>query len=395
MKIQLPFQPDEPMHRSPFITLGAVIIYIIAHRLLAQLSVDSFVASALSIVPIILAGLVLGMRGGLLVGLLIALPLNTLLLNLDGSIGWNATVHTTEGATGTVILIAIGIIIGRMHDLQERVKCELAERLQAEEALKAANEELAQARDELEKRVRIRTAELAQANRDLETLLYVISHDLKEPLRAIQNFSRLVNHRYATQLDSKGQDYLQRIDRAAERLYVLFNDIVMLSQAQRMELPSQEVAATTIVQEVLARLEPHIKETAAVIHVSPDLPGLRANRTWAAQAIYNLVSNALKYIGDGAPPEVEIAAYCGPEGTGIAIKDRGPGVPAEHRDRIFQLFQRAVGREVEGTGIGLAIVSQVAQRHGGRAWVQPRPGGGSEFIVTFEPAGPANDVIES
>src|SRR5207247_10956658 len=89
----------------------------------------------------------------------------------------------------------------------------------------------------------------------------------------------------------------------------------------------------------------------------------------------------------GEPPQVEICAYrAGPDepaGQGLVVCDRGPGVPAGYGDRIFQLFQRAVGREVEGTGAGLAIVRQIAERHGGSAWVRPREGGGSEFIITF------------
>jgi signal transduction histidine kinase len=111
------------------------------------------------------------------------------------------------------------------------------------------------------------------------------------------------------------------------------------------------------------------------------------DKTWATQAIYNLIANALKFSREGEAPDVEVAPYR-PEGpgrnaVGIVVRDRGPGIAPEHTERIFQLFQRAVGREVEGTGAGLAIVRQIAERHGGSAWVEPRQGGGSEFIITF------------
>ena len=116
-------------------------------------------------------------------------------------------------------------------------------------------------------------------------------------------------------------------------------------------------------------------------------PRLTVNRTWATQGIYNLLVNALKFRRDGQPPDIEVDGYSAPgeERTpiGIVVRDRGPGVSPEHAERIFQLFQRAVGREIEGTGAGLAIVRQVAERHGGRAWVEPREGGGSQFILTF------------
>jgi signal transduction histidine kinase len=283
----------------------------------------------------------------------------------------------------------------------------LTERERIEQALQQANRELAD-------RVQERTAALAKINaflrveiterqhakeqlqaknRDLETLLYVVSHDLKEPLRAIKNFSGLVHERYAAQLDGKGEDFLRRIVGGSERLERLLDDLLALSRAQRLERPTAEIDAAAVIDETLTRLEAKINETGAKIHVATNLPRLRADKTWATQAVYNLVNNALKFTRDGAVPEVEIGPYdpsnnSDPSdndstGVGLVVRDRGPGVEPEHAERIFQLFQRAVGREVEGTGAGLAIVRQIAERHGGRAWVQPRAGGGSEFFVTF------------
>ena len=232
-----------------------------------------------------------------------------------------------------------------------------------------------------------RTAEIVKKTRDLETLLYVISHDLREPLRSIENFSRLVQDRYAVHLDDKGQDFLRRVVRGVQRMDRLMTDILALSQAQRMEHPAEEIEGETIVREALRQLEDKVKETGTTVRVAKDLPRLQGNRTWETQGVYNLIANAMKFTRNGEAPEVEIATYQptvedGPV-VGIVVRDRGPGVAPEHAKRIFQLFQRAVGREVEGTGAGLAIVRQVAERHGGRAWVQPREGGGSEFILTF------------
>jgi PAS domain S-box-containing protein len=260
------------------------------------------------------------------------------------------------------------------------VVTETTERKRTEEALR-------QAHDQLEARVQERTAEILKKTRDLETLLYVTSHDLREPLRSIENFSRMVHDRYAIHLDDKGRDFLRRVIRGAQRMDQLMTDILVLSRAQRMELPAEEVEGESIVREALRQLEEKIKETGATVQVAKDLPRLQGNRTWATQGVYNLIANALKFTRNGEAPEVEIAPYQptvedGPV-VGIVVRDRGPGVAPEHAERIFQLFQRAVGREVEGTGAGLAIVRQVAERHGGRAWVQPRESGGSEFILTF------------
>ena len=229
---------------------------------------------------------------------------------------------------------------------------------------------------------------ILKKNKDLETLLYVTSHDLKEPLRAIESFSVLIQERYANRLDVKGQDFLRRIVRATQRLDQLLTDILDLSRAQRMDPPVDDIDAEQLVHEVLRRLEKRIKETDARITIRSPLPRLRVNTTWAIQGIYNLVANALKFASAGQAPDIEIAPHSGMdlEGNeliGLVVRDRGPGVAPEQRDRIFELFRRAVGREIEGTGAGLAIVRQVAERHSGRAWVEPREGGGSEFFITF------------
>ena len=229
---------------------------------------------------------------------------------------------------------------------------------------------------------------ILKKNKDLETLLHVTSHDLKEPLRAIESFSVLIQERYVNRLDEKGQDFLRRIVRATQRLAQLLTDILDLSRAQRMDPPVDDIDAEQLVHEVLRRLEKRIKETDARITIRSPLPRLRVNTTWAIQGIYNLVANALKFASAGQAPDIEIAPHSGMdlEGNeliGLVVRDRGPGVAPEQRDRIFELFRRAVGREIEGTGAGLAIVRQVAERHSGRAWVEPREGGGSEFFITF------------
>jgi PAS domain S-box-containing protein len=257
---------------------------------------------------------------------------------------------------------------------------DITERKRAEEALRRAH-------DQLEMRVQERTAEILAKTRDLETLLYVTSHDLREPLRGIENFSHMVHDRYGDRLDDKGRDFLQRIVRGTQRMDQLMTDILTLSRVQRMEGAVEDIQGESIVTEALRRLDDKIKETGATVRVVESLPRWQGNRTWATQGIYNLIANALKFRRNGEVPDVEIAPYhpTVEDGSvvGIVVRDRGPGVAPEHAERIFQLFQRAVGREIEGTGAGLAIVRQVAERHGGRAWVQSREGGGSEFKLTF------------
>lgn len=298
------------------------------------------------------------------------------------------------------LLQAIGSVIGvaienaRLFEQTRKQAAELEQSNKAKDELLIVmarqKEELSRLNAGLECEIAERgraRAEIAAKNRDLETLLYVTSHDLREPLRAIENFSRIINDRYGDRLDDKGQDFLRRVISGAQRLNRLLDDILTLSRSQRIGVPSEEVDGASIVSEALKRLEGKINATQARIHVAKDFQGLRVDKTWATQAVYNLIANALKFTSEGEAPDVEVAPYrpqgSGGNAIGIVVRDRGPGIAPEHAERIFQLFQRAVGRDVEGTGAGLAIVRQIAERHGGSAWVEPRQGGGSEFIITF------------
>jgi PAS domain S-box-containing protein len=239
---------------------------------------------------------------------------------------------------------------------------------------KRAQDEVAAAKLEVESR-----------NKDLETMLHVTSHDLREPLRAIRNFTLILSERYSHQIDDKGKDLLNRVRGGAERLDRLVQDILDVTRARRILPPDDLLAGRLIVADALRVLNSRIADTHAHVHIAGDLPSLRVSLAWGSVAIQNLIANALKFTHQNTPPEIEICPYQSHNNqeAGIMVRDRGIGVPERHAERIFELFQRAVGREVEGTGAGLAIVRQIAERHGGRAWVQPREGGGSDFIITF------------
>ena len=228
--------------------------------------------------------------------------------------------------------------------------------------------------------------EIAQKNKDLETLLYVTSHDLREPLRAIRSFTQLLADRAGDKLNDVEQGYLTRVVDGADRLNKLLEDVLMMSRAQQASEGTQEVDARIIARDVIRQFDVRIAESQGSVEIIGDLPEFRVDPRWLRQSLFNLVGNALKFHSDGEPPQVEIAAY-EPDSdsvAGLVVRDRGPGIAAEHQERVFQLFQRAVGRKVEGTGAGLAIVRQISNRYGGEAWYEPRSGGGSEFTITFQ-----------
>jgi len=224
---------------------------------------------------------------------------------------------------------------------------------------------------------------VSSQNRELQTLLQAISHDLREPLRGIEGFARLLEERSASRLDERGLELLTRVRNASARLRSLVDDLLALSRARHARAPRKPLDLRRLTDEVLTRLGEVIEEKGARVDVIGDFPRPRVDPKWAREAIFNLVSNALKFTRPGRAADIEIEGVESNEQSGLVVRDRGPGVRSRNFERIFQLFQRAHGREIEGTGAGLAIVKAIAECHGGRAWVQPRPGGGSEFFITF------------
>ncbi|MDF1657999.1 MAG: PAS domain-containing sensor histidine kinase [Verrucomicrobiales bacterium] len=226
-------------------------------------------------------------------------------------------------------------------------------------------------------------AKLEQLHDDMGTMLYVLSHDLKEPVRSIVNFSEIIAEDYSESLCETSQEYLKRLHRAGTRLNLLLEDVLQLAKTRSMPEPSDLIELKEIVLDVIEQNNASIEETGASINVEDELPAVIASPQWATQAVHNLVSNALKFSSASGPPHIEIKAFNGRTEAGIIVEDNGPGVPPEISTKIFQLFQRGVDRDVQGTGVGLAIVKQVAERHGGHAWCEPREVEGTRMILTF------------
>lgn len=239
---------------------------------------------------------------------------------------------------------------------------------------------------DITERKRAEEAMRAQA-RELETLLGVASHDLREPLRAMSALAGILQDDYGPRLDDEGRDLLERILRGTQRMEELIDGVALFVRAHRLSQAARAIDGGGAVAEALRRLEPVIARERASVTVTGPFPAVRAEKTWVVEVLYHLIGNALKFTANGQPPIVEVAAFQPsseqePE-VGFIVRDRGAGVAVDSREKIFNLFRRAVGRDVPGIGVGLAIVREVAERHRGRAFVQGREGGGSEFTVTF------------
>jgi len=226
-----------------------------------------------------------------------------------------------------------------------------------------------------------RAAELeAVRSRELETLLTVTTHDLREPLRALSGIASLVRAEHGEKLGVDGCDLLDRLMRGASRMDALIAAVSTIARAQAITRDQPVVDGGVIAREAVRRVSETRADAAGRIAVAASFPRLRANPDWAVQSLVHLLDNALTF-GGGGPVQVDGFALAGGD-VGFRVRDTGAGVPRHLRDEVFGLFKRGVGRGVPGLGLGLAIVRTVAERHGGRAFVEPEIDGTS-FVVTF------------
>ncbi|MBD2464713.1 PAS domain S-box protein [Oscillatoria sp. FACHB-1407] len=235
---------------------------------------------------------------------------------------------------------------------------------------------------------------LEVSNRELQDFASVASHDLQEPLRKIQAFGDRLKAKYAEVLTHEGQDYLQRMQNAANRMQTLINDLLMFSRVTTKAQPFVPVNLTITVQDVLSDLEIQIQQVGAQVNVG-DLPTVDADPLQMRQLFQNLISNALKFHSQ-APPIVQINAQILSTDSNsavsqsthkqcqITVSDNGIGFDEKYLDRIFTVFQRLHSHsEYEGTGVGLAICRRIVERHGGQIQAHSTPGQGATFVVTL------------
>ena len=246
--------------------------------------------------------------------------------------------------------------------------------------------ELRRLNEELETRVRERTMELESANRELNAFGYTLSHDLRAPLRVIEGFSRILQEDYADRLDRSGQDHLAHISHAAQRMNGLIDDTLGLFKVSAGPLNRRPVALGKIARQVadqLSSAEPErdvewLIDEAVVAEGDPGL--LRT-------VMENLIGNAWKYSSKRDRARIEVGAL--PDETGTAsyfVRDNGVGFDIRQADRLFRPFQRLHGEtEFPGTGIGLATVAKIVQRHGGKVWADASPDQGATFHFTLRP----------
>jgi len=229
--------------------------------------------------------------------------------------------------------------------------------------------------------------ELERSNRELQEFAFVASHDLQEPLRKIQAFAERLMVR-SEALDESGRDYLQRMTSAAARMQALIIDLLDYSRVNSRGQPFQRVQLAEVLSEVLEDMESALERTQAQIDYV-QLPTIMGDATQLRQVLQNLISNAVKFQAPGIRPVIRIYTEHEDVATwNLCVADNGIGFDEKYLDRIFNPFQRLHSRQAyAGTGIGLAVVKKIVERHGAHITAISSPGKGSVFRITF----PASD----
>jgi signal transduction histidine kinase len=217
---------------------------------------------------------------------------------------------------------------------------------------------------------------------ELDEFSYVASHDLQEPLRKLVSFSALLRQDLGRELPERAAKDLEFISEAARRMQALVQDLLALSRAGRRELQVEPLSLAACADAAIQNLNPLIEEKQATL-TRDDLPTLPVDRTLITQLYQNLIGNALKFVR-GRPPVIHLSARREGHDWILGVHDNGIGINPEHFEQIFAPFRRLHGRaEFDGSGIGLAICRRAAARHGGRIWVESSPGQGSNFFVSL------------
>jgi len=291
--------------------------------------------------------------------------------NVDVRIMTKDGIEKTANAQGTVKYDENGIpiqMLGTFQDITERKKIE---------------KELQQYRSHLEELVAIRTAELETSNKELESYSYSIAHDLRSPLRAITGFSQILKNDAKERMIPDDVDILERIIAAGKNMSELIDDILELSRITRSELHYENVDLSKLGTLIIHRLQLSQPEREVQWQVEDNLQ-VRGDSRLLEVAMQNLIENAWKYSRDRKPAQIKLGKEMQGKQVVYFLKDNGVGFDMQYRNQLFKPFNRLHALEdFEGTGIGLATVQRIIQRHGGNVWAESEEQKGATFYFTL------------
>lgn len=255
---------------------------------------------------------------------------------------------------------------------------DISDQKKTERALREGEQRYRELSQQLEERVRQRTADLEAVNKELEAFSYSVSHDLRAPLRTLDGFSEALLGNSAG-IDEKGVHYLQRIRAATQRMRHLIDGLLQLSRLSRAQLQSQPVDLSELARAVFEELRMNEPERHVEVHIEPDLHAVGDQRLLEA-AMQNLLANAWKFTEHRNPAVIEFGRMNHGSTAAFFVRDNGAGFDMQHAERLFAPFQRLHAEsEFQGTGIGLATVQRIISRHRGRIWAEAAPEQGATF----------------
>ena len=248
---------------------------------------------------------------------------------------------------------------------------------------KVAEWEIQTLNQNLEARVIERTAELKASNKEMEAFTYSVSHDLRAPLRHISGFTKILLEKYRPTLPPEAQEFLEVIAQGASRMGQMVDEMLKLAHTSRQALQVERTGLSSLVEDVVTLLSPEIKGRQVQWKIG-ELPFVECDPVLIRQVFQNLIGNALKYSRPRSPAVIEIGQTEIDGREVIFVKDNGVGFEMEYADRLFGVFQRLhLQEEFEGTGVGLATVERIVQKHGGRVWAQAELNRGATFYFTL------------
>lgn len=321
-----------------------------------------------------LPGLVAAWLFGTWTGLSVTAATFAMTLGLNMMVGIPPSeILRTEGfLPGNAANFLVVGIVGRFRDLRHKVVEELHLRRAAEAALTEVNAELEAA-----------SAQLHAANVELEQFAYVASHDLSEPLRMVTSFMGLLQSRYGGQLGDDADEFIGFAVEGATRMKVMIDDLLQYSRTGRSDAPFVEVDLNHELEAIVQGVSTRVSDTGADIEIG-EMPSLVLDLVQIRQLFQNLITNAMKFVGEGVTPHIRISHQFLDGHHQFRVADNGIGIEPQYRERVFGVFKRLhVREEYEGSGIGLSICSRIVGRHGGRIWIEDGLDGGTAFVFNL------------
>ncbi|RQW03506.1 HAMP domain-containing protein, partial [candidate division KSB1 bacterium] len=286
-------------------------------------------------------------------------------------------VFTSSNDEVDILAKKFNLMVAALENYTRELKSEIDQRERAESEVRRLNEEL-------EQRVKERTAQLEASNKDLEAFAYSVSHDLRAPLRHVEGFVELLKRHASAKLDANSQRFLNNIADSTTRLGRLIDDLLAFARMGKAELVRSKVNLSQLVTDVLKEFEPEIKGRTIVWQIA-ELSTVYGDPTLLRQVMANLIDNAIKFTRPRQETLIEIGSLNTSDNENIVfVRDNGVGFNMKFSNKLFGVFQRLHSDDkFEGTGIGLANVKRIINRHGGKVWAEGKINKGATFFFSL------------